>query len=335
MRRDLLDVLRCPRCRTDRPFDLAEAEVDEREVRSGELTCRECAHVARVEDGIVDLMHDPPEFVVREARGLERFAEEMRNSGWDRERVLKLPYEQSGYWFAQAAGMENLLREVAFEPGERLLDVGANTCWASNVFAQRGLDVTALDIATPMLQGLRTAEWWMDANDVHFERVLSVMFDPALASGSFDHVLCSEVLHHNHPANLRRTLAELHRVLKPGGRLLVLNEPLKFPSDRKPDHAQEVAGYDGHEHVYFLHEYLLAARRAGFRAHVVTPQTLPVFRGEPLTLRLDEAPRTTVKTAAQQLLRRTRAGTRAIAAWKLLLGPEVSLSLICEKPAAA
>ena len=42
-------------------------------------------------DGIVDLLHDPPEFVAREAAGLDRFAEHDAADGWDRERILALP----------------------------------------------------------------------------------------------------------------------------------------------------------------------------------------------------------------------------------------------------
>src|SRR5215212_3935738 len=193
MKADLLGLLRCPRCRDERSFDLDATESDEREVRSGRLTCRACGHVASIEDGVVDLMHDAPDYVTREAAGLERFAEKMREDGWDRERILNLPYEQSGYWFAQGAAIEHLFEVMTFEPGQRLLDVGSNTCWASNMFAQRGLDVIALDIAANQLQGLRVADWWFEGKGVYFERMLSVMFDPALASNPLDLVICSEV----------------------------------------------------------------------------------------------------------------------------------------------
>ncbi len=277
-------------------------------------------------------MHDPPEFVVREAAGLERFAETMRGDGWDKERITKLPYEQSGYWFAQGAAIEHVFETMSFEPGATLLDVGSNTCWASNIFAQRGLKVIALDIAPTLMQGLRTADWWFEKNDVYFERMLSVMFDPAIASDSLDYVFCSEVLHHNHEENLRRTLAEIHRILKPWGRLLVLNEPLKFPTYLKRDHAEDVAEYEGHEHVYFLHQYLYAAHRAGFKLRIMRPNTTPFFRREPLELKADEWVRTSTKKYIQQLMRKTRAGTRAYTLYKLLLGPDISLSLIAEKP---
>jgi 2-polyprenyl-3-methyl-5-hydroxy-6-metoxy-1,4-benzoquinol methylase len=253
MRLDFLDLLRCPRCGSERRFTVDVARADEREIRSGTLTCGSCGYDTAIEDGIVDLLHEPPGFVSREAAGLERVAQQMRDDGWNRERILTLPYDQSGYWFAQGAAMEHLLAVQPFEAGATLLDVGANTCWASNIFAKHGLNVVALDIAATEMQGLATADWWFEESRIYFERVLSSMFNVALASDSFDYVFCCEVLHHNDPTTLRRTFKELYRVLKPGGKLLVINEPLKFLSNLKQDHAQEVAEYDGYEHVYFLH----------------------------------------------------------------------------------
>jgi SAM-dependent methyltransferase len=305
-------------------------ESDAREVRSGVLTCSSCGFEASVSDGVVDLMPDPPEVVRREAAGLERFADVMRADGWDRERVLRLPDDPLEYWQGQKAAMEHLLSSVEMRPGSTLLDVGSNTCWASNVFASRGLDVIALDISTAEMQGLHTADWWFEANGVYFERVLSTMFDPAIASESLDFVFCCEVLHHNAKPELRRTLAELHRVLKPGGLLIVLSEPLRFPTNLKRDHGTEVAQFEGNENVYFFHEYVLAARRAGFEVEVVEPRT-PAFTGQPLWLTAESSALGSAKVFAQQLLRRSRAGRRALLGYTMLLGPDAALGLLCRK----
>lgn len=334
MRATLLPLLRCPRCAAEGSFALDAAESDAREVRSGTLTCGRCGHAASVERGVVDLLPDPPEIVGREAAGLERFAEVMRADGWDRERVLRLPDEPSEYWGGQRKGIDHLLDTVEFEAGQSLLDVGSNTCWASNIFAERGLHVIALDISTTQMQGLHTADWWFEDRGVYFERVLATMTGPPIASGSLDYVFCAEVLHHNRKPELRETLRELHRVLKPGGLLIVLNEPLRFPTNLKRDHGQEVAEFEGNENVYFFHEYLLAARRAGFSVQLVEPRT-PAFTGDPLWLTADSGLLGSAKVFAQHLLRRSPRGRKALLGYTMLLGPDAPLGMLCRKPGSA
>lgn len=307
-------------------------ERDRFEVREGVLACRRCELNRRVQDGIVDLLYDAPSFVRREARGLERFAEEMRASGWDRERIRALPHDDHGYWGVQAGMMRSVLEMNAFAPGERLLDVGANTCWASNIFARRGLEVIALDITEVELQGLRTADYFIDRGEVYFERVLSVMFDMAIASESLDWVFCCEVLHHNDRAGLRRTMREAYRVLRPGGRLIVANEPMRFPLRLKLDQGSEVAHLEGNEHVYFMHQYLLAARAAGFRI------ALPGLRNTRRVLAARGEPSGRMR-GLKSCLRASRAGRRAILVywqaawwWRHAMRGDRSLQFVCTKP---
>jgi SAM-dependent methyltransferase len=335
MRPSLVPHLRCPRCLAERSLTLTARASDEREVREGELACGRCAGTFAIADGIVDLLWDAPRFVEREAAGLDRFAAVMRADGWDRERILALPDVPLAYWAAQRQAIDSVLQIADFKPGERLLDIGSNTCWASNIFARRGLDVIALDIATAEMQGLRTAEYFFEAGDVYFERLLSVMYEPALASESLDYVFCCEVLHHNDAANLRRTLRECYRVLKPGGRLFVVNEPMRFPLRPKLDHAKEVEQFEGNEHVYFFHQYLLAVRAAGF--HVAKPW----MRGVPPddATSADRVPPQRRLAPLERALRRREAGRRAIGAvrvaryaWRHAILGDRSLFLHCRKP---
>jgi len=117
----------------------------------GTITCSACEVARTVQDGIVDLLESPPGFVRREAAGLGRVAEQMRADGWDRKRVLELPYEPHGYWYNQATAMEQVLEGgvagLDLSPGCESSIWGSNTCWASAMLAERGLEVVALDIA--------------------------------------------------------------------------------------------------------------------------------------------------------------------------------------------
>jgi SAM-dependent methyltransferase len=305
---------------------LAVEERDQTEVRKGTLICHECNLETRIERGVIELLHRAPKHVYREAAGLDRFAEQMRRDGWDRNRILGLPFGvEHGYWYVQAVSHDQLLRTVNFQPGESVLDVGSNTCWASNSFAERKLIVTALDISLTEMQGLYTADWFFEAKPgVFFERVLGSMLNIPLTTASLDYVYCCEVLHHNSPHELPNAFSEMHRVLKPGGKLLVINEPLRFPFNLKRDHGKEVAEFEGNENVYFLHEYIGAAKRAGFRIKVLPPLYHMLFRTD-----YANTPRIVEVIKPHVTGRKTLA--RLATRFLFTFGGEVSLNMICAK----
>jgi SAM-dependent methyltransferase len=324
--------LRCPVCRAGRPFSL-RAEAGDGEIRSGSLSCAQCGHVAAIRDGIVDLMHDPPVFVRREAEGLVRFAQVMRDDGWTREVIMKLPYIDDGYWFAHASLMEQTLATVPFQAGDTILDIGSNTCWAAATFAQRGLAATALDIADTEMQGLRTADWHFEDKGVYFERVLGMMFDLPFAHSSFKYVWACEVLHHNHRANLARTYREIHRVLEPGGQLIVCNEPLRTVRTPKLRPGREVADFEGREHAYMRVSYTHLARLAGFDVDVHGPFYHGIFQPGGIGLSDQMSMTQILRVSAVMGVRKSDWLKRAaLAAYAYVLGG-TALHMICTKRA--
>lgn len=335
MRTELLEVLRCPRCRAERSFELDAGEQTPREVRAGALTCARCGERRTIAGGIVDLLVDPPDFVVREQAGLDRFADFMRADGWDREKVLKLPEHDSGYWFAQGTLMNQVLDTVALRPGDWILDVGSNTCWASAIFAQHGLRPIALDINANEMQGLATADWWYEDRGAHMERVLGAMFDLPLASDSLDWIWCCEVLHHNHRANLFRTMRELYRVLKPGAALIVVNETLRNLRDPQLNPGKDVAVFEGHEHAYMRFSYTRAARAAGFDVDVRGPRLHRIFYADgDLTLKPTTTTRQAFRAALAHAVRRSPRAQAAYLAYKAYIDGQTSLHMIATKPGA-
>jgi len=324
--------LRCPACLRDGTLVLRAESSDVHEVREGELRCAACHTVFPVHRGVPELLHEPPEHIVAEAAGLERFAEHMRASGWDRETVLALPDVEHGYWYVQARSMHQLLTTVPFQAGESILDVGSNTCWAANHFAERGLSAVALDIATPELQGLYTADYFLEDGEVFFERVLGSMDAIPLASSSLDYVYCCEVLHHNDNESLRRTFAEIFRVLRPGGRLLMVNETLKTLRDPHGVHAEAVEQYEGYEHAHWGLQYRWAATRAGFFTEVTEPHYRPYF-GDAEVAAVDGEDRLRAWTRRMLFATRTAPlARRAYLAWLNNVWGGVSMNMIGTKP---
>jgi len=284
-----------------------------------------------VHRGVGHLMLDPPEHVTREAAGLERFADYMRADGWDEEKVRKLPDIEDGYWYVQGISINQLAHTMPFQSGQSLLDVGSNTCWASNFFAIRGLQVIALDIATPELQGLYTSDYFIEAGSSYFERVLGSMYDMPLASSSLDYVYCCEVLHHNDTSSLRRTFQEAFRVLKPGGKLLVVNETLKTARDRVGVHTEGVEQFEGYEHAHWALRYRWEAIRSGFSTELLEPSYHWFFSAAP-------GPRPRLSAWRQRgyyELRRSQLGRRGYRAWLNHIAGGVSFGMIATKPVRA
>jgi SAM-dependent methyltransferase/uncharacterized protein YbaR (Trm112 family) len=323
--------LRCPRCSGEGTLTLQASSENELEVREGTLSCGRCGATFELDHGIAHLLVDPPEHVRKEAAGLAVFAEHMRAHGWTDERILELPYVDDGYWFVQAQSFEQLQRLVPFEPGQSILDVGSNTCWASSRFAEMGLEAIALDISTARFQGLETADVYLLAARAHFERVLGTMNDMPLASGSLDYVFCCEVLHHNDLAGLRRTFQEAFRVLKPGGRMLVVNETLKCLRDPNGIHLGDMGQFEGYEHAHWALQYLYAARRAGFSVSVLEPAYERFFEAVPLYAEVGTSFSEIARRSALFALRSSRFARRAYLNWLNHVQGGVSLSLIATK----
>ena len=111
---------------------------------------------------------------------------------------------------------------LGLSAGDRLLDLGCGTGRHSFEALKRGASVVALDLS---LDDLRQAGSWMaaikEAGECDRQGVLvrgdalRLPFEDA----SFDHVIASEVL--EHIADDGRAIAEIARVLRPGGRLAV------------------------------------------------------------------------------------------------------------------
>lgn len=98
--------------------------------------------------------------------------------------------------------------------GARVLDLGAGIGRHALIYAQMGFDVAALDAAEQSLTAIRGAA---GAAGLNIEAVQSMMTALPFADASFDHVLSWNVIYHGDEAIVAQSIAEIARVLKPGG----------------------------------------------------------------------------------------------------------------------
>lgn len=115
---------------------------------------------------------------------------------------------------------ERLIQQANISPGHVVLDVGCGTgtlaTWIKRAVPEA--EVTGVD-GDPKILALARRKAERAGTEVHFDQALSYALP--YPDARFDRVVSSLFFHHlTHDAKMR-TIAEIHRVLKPGGELHV------------------------------------------------------------------------------------------------------------------
>lgn len=189
-------------------------------------------------------------------------------------RVLAERRSSSAAFFSRAAGDWDGLRDdffgntfhlegllAALDPGWTVADLGCGTGRTSAVIAPFVSQVVAVDASAEMLGAARGRLSGLGNVDVR-EGTLEAV---PVGEGTVDLALLVLVLHH--VADPVVVLREAHRILKPGGRVLVL--------DMQPHDREEYRGQMGHVWLGFsvsdIERRLQAAGFAGSRVVPLTP----------------------------------------------------------------
>jgi SAM-dependent methyltransferase len=164
--------------------------------------------------------------------GAHRAAE---GRGYRGEQLLALPYLAEGpharQWAVRARTYEAFMRRVfvplALRCGRplQLADLGAGNGWLSRRVAMAGGQATAVDVRDDTVDGLGAAAAYQDTarGGGDFRRVVASFDRLPLAGASFDIALFNASLHY--AVGLAPVLAEARRVVRPGGRIVILDSP--------------------------------------------------------------------------------------------------------------
>jgi SAM-dependent methyltransferase len=170
-------------------------------------------------------------------------------------------------YLAGAEGQQLLAALAAVPVGARVLDVGAGYGTIAICLAAHGYRVTA---AEPSPALCRRIEKLQEVYELPFD-ICNVTGEylHELPEWDFDVCMFNASLHHcDEPL---RALANCFELLRPGGRLLLMNEPLlqgfrsKAWFSRSREEGKWITGdYGGNEHIYYYREYHSMLRQAGF-----------------------------------------------------------------------
>jgi ubiquinone/menaquinone biosynthesis C-methylase UbiE len=123
---------------------------------------------------------------------------------WDRMRTA----------FFSTAVRDAALKVIQPQPGQTAADIGAGTGFLTEALLAAGLRVVAVDQSPGMIGEMRAkfGEEQVDYREGEAEKL-------PLAAAEVDHALANMFLHH--VENPARAIAEMARIIKPGGHLVI------------------------------------------------------------------------------------------------------------------
>jgi SAM-dependent methyltransferase len=269
-----LPLLRCLACGAAAPETGGVLDRD-----GDALRCRHCGASFPVHDGVANCLFDLHEVPERERSAV---------SGEDRRHWVAPTPGPAGADVAAAEAayrqrvaeartiVEELIEREPLPTRPLVVEVGADFGWTSALLVERGARVVATEISDHLLHAPAAA-----AADLC--RIQADMNRLPLADGVADVVWASACVHHSW--DLDRTFREIARVLRPGGRAYLCNEPL-------PAWPRWLLGFGfgREERELGINEtwkrrgaWLAACRRAGLEPRLVFPS----MRGERLARRLE------------------------------------------------
>lgn len=186
-------------------------------------------HEYPIEGGIPFLV------VARDRQGLRGFADSYSRAwardGWGSSDVAylkELPYRDitrrhRAEWRVKARSMDALFTAWEARGPLRIADLGCGMGWLARHLALRGHEVYAMDVSLDDAVGLGAAAA-LSRLGPYFEPIWGNLERPPFLTASLDAVVCNASLHYS--TELEAVLKEIARILRPGGRLAIMNSPV-------------------------------------------------------------------------------------------------------------
>jgi len=277
MKEPILKFLRCPSCKNT-SLSLNKRIVDDVEIRSGEINCVNCGAVYRIKEGIIDFLNNANDRVMRERKAMDDDEYITDNSGNKyqitpetiekfKDKFLVLPHGDGTYFFKRGGSFQSIteaadrfysaLRELHLTGKEKILELGASFSYASSKFAKTGCSVAALDISNY----LKVSSLFV--RDAYYDRVFSDMHNIPFQDNTFDIVFGAAVVHHSN--NLKAVFSEIRRVLKPGGKVMLINEPSRGIFEKIHPVFKEMENKGYGDISYTIPQWRKGARKGGLK----------------------------------------------------------------------
>lgn len=270
MKTEILNLLQCPRCSAK--LSVTPCKLDKNEIRSGVITCAgPKEHVFNIEDGIIHFAAGFDHDAVKREIEYENSTYKGSDRLTDAKLIAHFPDTLPELWpHTRNFGPDFrvLIDQLKLKPGSWVLDVGTGPCWSSRLLAQKGLNVIAIDVNEANFYGLKTSDILFETHNVYFERILESMTHLPFRKATLDAITFNASFHHT--PDMEKTLSECFRVLKPGGKIAMVNE--EFASLRQKFFSQESVTDTGSHHTIEYSDFEKAVAEAGFAVEYFVAQ---------------------------------------------------------------
>ncbi|MBU1669832.1 MAG: methyltransferase domain-containing protein [Actinobacteria bacterium] len=267
--------MRCPRC-----FGALELEVGAlrgETVQAGCLLCGACGARYPVEMGVaflaaIDRTWKP---MIGEVLSRVEITERVISDGGfekDREQAADQYHEAASSVMSDL--FDDAVRDVRLDSSSMVLDLGAGLGETASAIADTGAEVVACDVE---VSHLLAANFWAEdpvyvegcslpiRNPVvygsYFTRVMADIHRIPFADATFDVAFCRSTIHHLD--DVAQAIREMARVTRPGGRVLLVSEPVRSRLDPEIEYLRGIFDYEEglNERTWPITTYTLAMRR--------------------------------------------------------------------------
>lgn len=213
-----LDIILCPYCKCKEIASLSQDK----------LSCKNCSTEFPVFKGMLNMMPKPNSETLRELKGMAveaneehlpveqiifRYREKLPSY---EEKIQHIESEARNYYRSNEMNVTHVIERLTISPGQSILEIGSDTPFRFlNMFRERGCRCVAANIYFDYDNQDTVIDWP--------ERVVGDMNLLPFRDETFDFVLMSATAHHS--PDIETSAKEAARILKPGGTMLVLNEP--------------------------------------------------------------------------------------------------------------
>jgi len=258
MKKDLLNILICPKCKGNN-LSAKAAEVIESDIIDGVITCSTCRANFEIKDSIPSFLPETEQAVEKEKIAHEEVEKSLKEAKSKEARPLK----DFDFEYMLKSNFESIKGGLQVEKGQKILDIGSGSGWLIVELAKEGCKCIGLDIYRNFSEVYK-ADKKIKSN---LGLVLADMNNTPFADEAFDVITVSGVIHHSY--NMDKTIAEIKRLLKYGGRIAVTSEPISglFKIGSRSSKAFPSLSH----HSYTLFTYLKKFRKAGLQPQVFFP----------------------------------------------------------------